>query len=263
MKVVPEISRRSITRLISEGKRVDGRSFDERRDIFIEPNVISKAEGSARVKLGDTQVIVGVKPSIGEPFADTPDVGVLMTNCELLPMAAPEFEPGPPSPESIELARVVDRGIRESQLVDLEKLCIEEGKKVWMLFIDIHVIDYDGNLFDAANLAVMAALMNTKLPIASYVDDEVVLDEENFMELPVRDKLALSTFVKIGDGMVLDPSLDEEEILDARITIGVTDKGNNICSMQKGGDVPLTRDEILDAVHMAFTTKDDLLRYLN
>ena len=167
-----------------------------------------------------------------------------MTNCELLPMAAPGFEPGPPSPESIELARVVDRGIRESELVDLEKLCIEEGKKVWMLFIDLHVIDYDGNLFDASNLAVMAALMNTKL-------------------LPIRDKLALSTFVKIGNGLILDPSLEEEDILEARITIGVTDEGNHVCSMQKGGEAPLTRDEILDAVHMAFTTKDDLLSYLD
>ncbi|MBQ2962221.1 exosome complex protein Rrp42 [Methanobrevibacter sp.] len=262
MDIIPEITRRSITRLINDGKRADGRAFDERRDIFIEPNVIDKAEGSARVKLGDTQVIVGVKPTIGEPFADTPNLGVLMTNCELLPMAAPGFEPGPPSPESIELARVVDRGIRESELVDLEKLCIEEGKKVWMLFIDLHVIDYDGNLFDASNLAVMAALMNTKLPVAEYIDDEVVLSEDETMDLPIRDKLALSTFVKIGDGLILDPSLEEEEILEARITIGVTDEGNHVCSMQKGGEVPLTRDEILDAVHMAFTTKDDLLSHL-
>jgi len=262
MKVVPEITKRSVTKLINDGKRADGRAFDERRDIFIEPNVISKAEGSARVKLGDTQVIVGVKPTIGEPFADTPNVGVLMTNCELLPMAAPEFEPGPPSPESVELARVVDRGIRESQLVDLESLCIEEGKKVWMLFIDLHVIDYDGNLFDAANLAVMAALMNTKIPKATYVDDEVVLDENELVDINIRDKLALSTFVKIGNGLVLDPSLEEEEILDARITIGITEDGNNICSMQKGGEKPLTRDEILDAVHAAFTTKEDLLKYL-
>ena len=69
--------------------------------------------------------------------------------------------------------------------------------------------------------------------------------------------------VKIGNGLILDPSLEEEEILDARITIGVTDEGNHVCSMQKGGEAPLTRDEILDAVHMAFTTKDDLLSYLD
>ena len=262
MNVVPEISKRSIVKLINNGKRADGRDFDQRREIVVEPGIISKAEGSAKVTLGDTQVIVGVKPSIGEPFADTPDVGVLMTNCEMLPMAAPEFEPGPPSPESIELARVVDRGIRESELVDLEKLCIEEGKKVWMLFIDLHVIDYDGNLFDCANIAVMAALLNTKLPTASIVDDELVLDEENLMDLPVRDKVALSTFVKIGNGMVLDPSLEEEEVLDARLSVGVTQNNSYISSMQKGGEVPLTRDEILDAVHTAIATKDEIYEYL-
>ena len=146
--------------------------------------------------------------------------------------------------------------------MDLEKLCIEEGKKVWMLFIDLHVIDYDGNLFDASNLAVMAALMNTKLPVAEYIDDEVVLSEDETMDLPIRDRLALSTFVKIGNGLILDPSLEEEEILDARITIGVTEEGNHVCSMQKGGEAPLSRDEILDAVHMAFT-KDDLLSHLD
>lgn len=263
MDIVPEITKKSIIGLINDGQRPDGRSLDERRDIFIEYDVISKAEGSARVKLGDTQIIAGVKAQIGEPYEDSPDVGVLMTNCELLPMADPSFEPGPPSPQSIELARVVDRGIRESELIDLKKLCIEEGKKVWMLFLDLHVIDHDGNLFDACNLAVMAALLCTKLPTATYIDDAIELDEENLMDLPVMDKLALSTFVKVGNELILDPSLDEERILDSRITVGITEKGNNICSMQKGGDGPLTREEILDVVHTAFNSKTELLKHLN
>jgi|SRR5574344_1535765 exosome complex component RRP42 len=259
MDIVPEITKNSITKLINEGERPDGRSVDEYRNIYVEPGVISKAEGSARVKLGDTQVIAGIKPSIGTPFPDTPDVGVLMTNCELLPMASPDFEAGPPSPDSVELARVVDRGIRESQLIDLDKLCIKEGEKVWMLFVDLHVIDYDGNLFDACNLAVMSALMDCKIPQATLVNDEVELDYDNMVSLSINDKLSLSTFVKIGDGIVLDPSLEEERILDARLTVGISEEGNCVCSMQKGGSEPLTRDEILDSVHTAFEVKDGLL----
>ena len=46
MDIVPEITRKSITRLINDGKRADGRAFDERRDMFIEPNVI---EGESSV----------------------------------------------------------------------------------------------------------------------------------------------------------------------------------------------------------------------
>lgn len=263
MDIVPEITKNSIIKLISGGKRPDGRDLNEYREIQIEPNYISKAEGSAKVKLGNTQVIVGIKPTIGTPFPDTPDLGVIMTNCELLPMASPDFEPGPPGPESVELARVVDRGIRESQLVDLDKLCIEEGEKVWMLFIDIHVIDYDGNLFDACNLGIMSALLNCQLPEATINDDgEVELNEEKTIPLSLNDRLSLSTFVKIADRLVIDPGLDEERILDARLSIGTSEKGQCVCSAQKGGAEPLTRDEVLEAVHTAFESQEDLLENL-
>lgn len=259
MDIIPEITRESIINLINNDERADGRNLDEYRDITIETDVISKAEGSARVKLGDTQIIVGAKPQIGEPFPDTPDVGVLMTNSELLPMADPKFEPGPPSENSVELARVVDRCIRESEMVDLKKLCIKEGKKVWMVFIDLHIIDYDGNLFDAAVLGVVAALMNTKLPSAKYENDEIIIDEEKTEKLPLNDKVTMCTFVKIGDKMVIDPSLEEEAILNARISVGITESGS-ICAMQKGGDAPLSREDIIYAVKTAYSKKDDLIK---
>jgi exosome complex component RRP42 len=261
MDIVPEITRQSITNLVKNDKREDGRELTEYRDVSIETNVISKAEGSARVKLGKTQVIVGIKPQLGTPFPDTPDLGVLMTNCEMLPMADPTFEPGPPSEDSIELARVVDRGIRESQLVELDKLCVEEGKHVWMLFIDLHIIDNCGNLFDACELAVMAALKSTKLPVASIVDEEVVLSEEETFDLPINNELALCTFVKIGDKMVIDPTLSEERVASARLNVGVT-KDGHICSMQKGGKEPLTKDEILYCVNTAVVKVKELIEYL-
>jgi len=258
MNIIPEITRECITDLINNDQREDGRALDEYREITLETNVISKAEGSARAKIGNSQVIVGIKPTIGEPFPDTPDVGVLMTNGELLPMADPSFEPGPPSETSVELARVVDRGIRESEMVDLEKLCIVPGKKVWMLFIDLHIIDYDGNLFDTATLAVMSALATTKIPVAKMEGDELVIDEENTIDLPIRNKEAMCTFVKIGDKMVLDPALEEEAILDARLSIGITESGS-ICAMQKGGDKSLTKEDVLEAVKTAYSKVPDLL----
>ena len=261
MDIVPEITRQSITNLVTNDKREDGRELNEYRDISIETDVISKAEGSARVKIGGTQVIVGIKPQLGSPFPDTPELGVLMTNCEMLPMADPNFEPGPPSDDSIELARVVDRGIRESELVELDKLCIEEGKHVWMLFIDLHIIDNCGNLFDACELAVMAALKSTKLPVASIVDEEVVLSEDETFDLPINNELALCTFVKIGDKMVLDPTLDEERVASARLNVGVT-KDGRICSMQKGGSQPLNKEELLSAVNVAVSKTKELIEHL-
>ena len=43
-----------------------------------------------------------------------------------MPLADPTAEPGPPGEDVIELARVVDRGIRESGMVDLKQLVLEK-----------------------------------------------------------------------------------------------------------------------------------------
>src|SRR4030042_469517 len=94
--------------LIQKGKRIDGRKFDEFRNIEIKENVAKKAEGSASVKIGKTHVIVGVKLELGKPFADRPNEGVLIVNAEFSPLSSPDFEPGPPSEDAIEVARVVD-----------------------------------------------------------------------------------------------------------------------------------------------------------
>ncbi|HIP75540.1 MAG TPA: exosome complex protein Rrp42, partial [Thermococcus paralvinellae] len=139
MEVMASIMRDHIIELLKEKKRIDGRGLEELRPLEIKVNVIEKAEGSAWVKLGNTQVLVGVKIDLGEPFPDLPDKGVMTTNVELVPLASPTFEPGPPDERAIELARVVDRGIRESQAIDLERLVIVPGKLVRVVFIDVHV----------------------------------------------------------------------------------------------------------------------------
>ena len=163
--VISEIKRDHIVKLLKDGKREDGRGFTDYRDISYVTNCIESADGSARVKLGKTEVIAGVKIIPGTPFPDTPREGVLTTGMEFLPMAHPSFESGPPGEDAIELARVVDRGIRESKMVDVEKLGVEEGVKVWMCFIDMYALDYDGNLFDAANLAAVLALKTAVIPL--------------------------------------------------------------------------------------------------
>jgi len=116
--VIAEIKRDYIYELAKRSERADGRALDEYRPIQVEVGLIGKAEGSARVKIGNTQVLVGVKVQPGEPFPDSPDTGVIITNVELVPLASPSFEPGPPDENAIELARVVDRGVRESGAID-------------------------------------------------------------------------------------------------------------------------------------------------
>ncbi len=105
------LQRQYLFNLASKGERIDRRKVDDYRKIVVEPGVIEKAEGSARVKIGDTEVLVGVKMDLGEPYPDKPDDGVMIVGAEFSPIASPGFETGPPDENAIELARVVDRGI--------------------------------------------------------------------------------------------------------------------------------------------------------
>jgi len=130
-----------------------------------------------------------------------------------------------------------------------------------MIFLDLHVVDYDGNLMDAAVLGSVAALMNTRLPEAKIIDDEVVLDYDNLIPLPINDTALMSTFAKIGEELIIDPSLEEEEVMGARLSIGITQDGN-ICAMQKGGEKTLTQEEVLKAVSIAKIKTDELRKLL-
>src|SRR2546427_11828421 len=144
-EIVSELMRAHVYRLASTGQRLEGRALGGPRKVSLERAFVKTGEGSARVKLGNTDILVGIKMSVGEPYPDTPNTGVLSTSVELIPMASPTFEAGPPRPEAIELARAVDRGSRESKMVDMEKLCITPKEEVWILFIDIHVLHYGRN----------------------------------------------------------------------------------------------------------------------
>jgi exosome complex component RRP42 len=185
-ETISHIDREFISDLLQKGERLDGRAFNEYRDLEIELNVVpAKAEGSALVRLGDTSVVAGVKVLVGDPYPDTPDKGGTMVTAEMSPIASPLFELGPPKAAAIELARVVDRGVRESETVDVKKLCIEEGKKVFMVFADVYPMEYDGNLIDASSIAVNSALLTTKYPDMKWEDGKVEATGE-ILSLPIK-----------------------------------------------------------------------------
>jgi exosome complex component RRP42 len=255
--IVVRIKKKRILELLANGKRVDDRELTEYRKIDLDSGVIERAEGSARVHLGKTDVMVGVKIATGSPFSDVPEKGVLTVNAELVPFAAAAFEPGPPGEEAVELARVVDRGIRESKAIDLEKLCVESGKLVFVVFVDVYVLNYGGNLIDASTMAALAALINTKM-FKYEVEDGEIVKKPGYNPLPIVNYPISVTFAKIGDKIVLDAGLDEEEVMDARLTMTM-DKDGKICAIQKGGGSGyFTKEEISEAAKIAQKKTEEL-----
>jgi exosome complex component RRP42 len=259
--MLTRVRQKQIGQLIESGKRLDGRGLTDYREFTIEEGLIERAEGSARIHLGKTEVLVGVKVETGTPFPDTPNDGVLTVNAELVPLASPAFEPGPPDESSVELARIVDRGIRESKMIDSSKLCIEAGKKVFVVFVDVYVLNHDGNLIDASALAAVSALANTKMPNYEVVDGEVKI-KTGYSPLPLKDHPITVTVAKINDKLVIDPWIEEEQVMEARMSMAVNDDGN-ICAIQKGCPGFFTPEQILEAAKLAQEKAAELRKKLD
>jgi exosome complex component RRP42 len=243
-----------------KGIRLDGRKFDEFREISVETDISKSAEGSCRVKIGDTEVLVGIKFELGKPYPDSQDEGTMMVGAELLPMSNSKFESGPPTMKSIELARVIDRGVRESGLIDFKKLCVVEGEQVWTVIIDLISLNYDGNLFDACGLGALIALKNAKFP--KIEGDKVNYKELTKEGIPLTKQDPISiTIWKVGSAYLADPSLEEESCVDARLTVAITSDGN-ICAMQKGEKDPLTLEDIEKMIDLASKKAAELRKHL-
>lgn len=258
--IMHTIKKRVLLEMLSKRQRLDDRDFDDYREINVSGGVIENAEGSALAKIGKTQVLAGIKMEVGTPYLDKPDEGTFSINAEFLPLAHASFEPGPPDENSIELARVVDRGIRSSEIESdskiLKKLFFEEGK-VGSVFVDIYVLDNSGNLIDTAFLAAMKALVDFKIP--KYENGKLNRDE--FIgKLEIKRFPVAITFAKIDKYLLIDPTRDEFIAADGVITI-VTTEDEKIAAIQKLKG-SFTKDEILEVVEKAFKKGKELRKYI-
>ena len=248
--IIDSLKKAHIIELLADGKRLDGRSLEQPRELSIDVGVIPKAEGSARARLGDTEVVAGVKVQPERPFPDTGDQGMLICTAEILPIAHPTAETGPPTPDVVELARVTDRGIRESKMLDMKQLVLEKDKSVIGIFCDNAVTDHDGNLFDVCSYATTAALNSCKLPKYEMQDDSPVKIENETIDPPITTLPVSVTMARIGDYILVDPNMDEWSCLDARITI-TTNSDGNVVALQKGGHEGFTSDQLIKCAEIS------------
>ncbi len=230
-----------VIELARAGKRVDGRALEEMRDFKITLGKFENAEASAIVQLGETQVISGIKMLVDKPYPDNPDEGAISVGAELLPLAHGDYESGPPSMNEIEIARVVDRGIRESKAIDFTKLCIKEGEAAFVAFFDFYALNSDGNLFDAGSIAAIASFMNAKVP--KLDENNKIIPHEYAGKIELKRIPLLTTFVKVGGRILVDPTYLEEKAAEARFSVATTDDGY-MSAMQKGIGGSFTLEEI-------------------
>lgn len=252
--IVPNLQREKIESYLAEGSRLDGRKPEDFRELIVEDDVSKNSASAIRVKFGKTEVLAGVHLSLAVPYPDSPDCGTFMTSAELHPMASQQFDIGRPGINSIELARVIDRGIRESDFIDMKKLCIREGEKVYQVFVDIFAVNDDGNLMDVAGLAALIALGRARMPI--YNEEEDKIDGYSETERIPLNKEVLSfsmTFHKVGNTIVADVNKEEEAISKFRLTIALGDNNGKprITAMQKGKSGSINGEDMENILKLA------------
>ena len=238
----PSVNINKIKEYASQGKRFDGRGLTDYRDIEIELGVSKKAEGSVRVRIGKTEILAGVKMDVGTPYPDSQDKGNMIVSAELLPLSSPRIELGRPGFDAIELGRLVDRGLRESGFIDFKELCIKEGEKVWNLYVDVYSINDDGNLLDAAVLGAIIALKTAKMPKYDEETEKVLFGEWTENPIPLTDAVPITVCVyKVGNSLIVDPTREEEDAAEVRVSIGRTDE--TISSIQKSGPQGISSED--------------------
>ncbi|KAK3610036.1 hypothetical protein CHS0354_032393 [Potamilus streckersoni] len=225
---------------IQDNLRDDGRGCEDYRHMEIETDVVSSTSGSAKVRLANTEILVGVKAELGEPSSGKPDKGRLEFFVDCSANATPEFEGRGGEDLALEISNMLTRAYDCPKCLDLGKLCVIKGQQCWVLYVDILLLECGGNLFDAASVAVKAALYNTCIPTVTVSQDEGHVDIElsddpfDVQHLDVTSAPCIVTLSKIGHSHVVDASQKEEACCLARLMMGVTEKGT-VTALKKEG----------------------------
>ncbi|XP_067633140.1 exosome complex component RRP42 isoform X3 [Eurosta solidaginis] len=265
-------SRRTTSAMKSmEDLRCDGRSRRDYRPMELETDLVSNASGSARLRLANTDILVGIKTEIDKPNFSTPNQGKIEFFVDCSANATPEFEGRGGEELALELADTLTNAYESQKAFDLKTLCILPGQQCWKLFVDILILECGGNLFDAVSLAAKAALFNTKIPrvTAALMDageaDLIISDDPyDCTRIEIANLPILVTVCKIGDSCVVDPSAEEEECSIASVVVGVSKRNNKsfMSNVHTIGEGSLHKDTMHNCILLGLSAAEDLNKEL-
>ncbi|KAK9235172.1 ribosomal protein S5 domain 2-type protein [Lipomyces kononenkoae] len=289
-----------VLKALTERVRLDNRSFNQLRDLDV--SFSSTEYGLVDVKLGRTRVIARISAEITKPYPDRPYDGLFLISTEISPMAAPTFEAGRKSEDELVISRIIEKSIRRSGALDTEALCIISGEKCWAVRADVHFLDHDGGLLDAACIAVSAGLLHFRRPditiegvgsrrevIVHPVTERVPVPLA-VLHVPVcvtfsffdvrRASSAVAGAVPSKDEMKMEDDDDIEEEGDSSIAVlvdatlqeellrhgymSVTANTNReICQIQKGGEMPVEVGTLLSCSEAAIIVAEKVTKLIN
>lgn len=238
---------------LEHSKRPDGRGLSTFRPINIKVGTVTTAEGSATVRLGHTTVMCGIKAEIATPTLRHPDEGFVVPNVELYPCCSPMFKAGPPGEKAIGLSQFLKNVIASAEVLLPSDLCIAPNKLAWCLYCDVVCLNYDGNLYDASLIALMAALQNVLLPEVNYDEEseKTTVSPERTLPLKLKRRPVSSTFTMYSDSIQLvDPTAEDEEQGGGEVTVVLLEDGS-LCTIHKPGGHSIVSDFLDKYIELA------------
>ena len=194
--------------------RTDKRESGQMRPVEIVPNFLVTAEGSALIKVGNTQVIctASVEDTV-PPFLRNSGKGWVTAEYAMLPRATAKRTPrevtkGRPSGRTNEIQRLIGRALRS--VVDTAAL----GERT--IAIDCDVIQADGGTRTASITGAYVALALAVRHLAKF----------GAVKKPVlADSVAAASVGIVNGEMVLDLNYEEDSRADVDMNIVMTGGG--------------------------------------
>ena len=210
--------------LIKDGKRLDGRGFEELRDIKMEVSVLERAAGSAYVEWGKNKVMVGVygPRELHPKFLQDPTKAMLRCVYNLAPFSVDDRKKPGPDRRSVEISKVTAEAL--SSVVMLERF----PNTVVDVFIEI--LQADAGTRCAGLTAASLALADAGIPM--------------------KDLISSCSAGKIQGQVVVDLMKEEDNFGECDLPMALIPKKGEIVLLQMDGK--LSRDEFKDAYKLAF-----------
>ena len=255
--------------ITSLGYRVDGRAFGQRRPLSFD---FGTKDSSVVVRLGKTVVTACVAARIEAPMYSRMNEGSLRCIVRDATFLSGKKQSGSQRELLQMYERFLDRSFKESKAVDMESLCIQSGKYVWYVEVQLTVMNDDGNVLDALGWAVLAALRvflrnevevrgkghrqgeNASNPVNSARENGPLkiygLDAREGVGMTLHHFPVVVTFAVFekegespGTCVLVDPTAVEETAASGHMTISITPQGE-LCAVQKADGCGMDASEV-------------------
>jgi len=208
---------------IKDGKRVDGRSFDELRNIKIDVGVLKRADGSCYFELGNNKVLAAVYgPREMHPrHAQDAKMAVVKFRYNMAPFSVDDRKRPGPDRRSIEISKVS----REA----LNPVILREYYPKAAIEVYVEILQSDAGTRTAGINAASVALADAGVPMKDLVSSVAV--------------------GKVGGEVVLDLNAVEDNYGEADMPIAMIARRKKITALQMDGN--LTKDEFEKGLKLA------------